>query len=200
MIVRKIKYVRHYLHGVLFSQLAGVYLRLWGVKVGKRLRMQSFCLCRRCSGLSIEIGDNVRISNKLCENPAGVTNRTVLVAGRSGARIKIGNNVGISGAILYCSNEIVVEDNVQIGAGVKVYDTDFHPVNFLARREHKIDLIETKAVCICQDVWLGANATILKGVTIGERSIVATGAVVTKDVPNDVIVAGVPAKVVKSLV
>ena len=52
---------------------------------------------------------------------------------------------------------------------------------------------------VCRDVWIGAGCVICPGVTIGEHSIVAAGAVVTKDVPPDVIVGGVPAKVIKRL-
>ena len=59
--------------------------------------------------------------------------------------------------------------------------------------------VSTMPVVICDDVWIGANAVILPGVTIGEHSVVAAGAVVTKDVPGGCIVAGVPAKIIKKI-
>lgn len=59
--------------------------------------------------------------------------------------------------------------------------------------------ISTKPVTISDDVWIGANAVILPGVTIGRHSVIAAGAVVTKDVPDNTLVGGVPAKVIKSL-
>jgi len=100
---------------------------------------------------------------------------------------------------MFCAQEIVIEDYVNLGAGAMIYDTDFHPIDAQARRRHDITQIGSAPVRICKDVWVGANATILKGVTIGERSIVGAGSVVTKDVPPDSIVGGAPAKVVKKL-
>jgi acetyltransferase-like isoleucine patch superfamily enzyme len=78
-----------------------------------------------------------------------------------------------------------------------VYDTDFHPLNSAARRAHDTTKISSAPVRICEDVWIGADATVLKGVTVGARSIVAAGAVVTRDVPPDTVVAGIPARAVK---
>lgn len=183
----------------LMSKVVTIYLLLWGVKVGKNLSAYSLPLCRRRGSAKIEIGDNVVILNKLSENPAGITHPTVLAAALPGAHLKIGNNVSMSGVILYCTKEIIIDDHVGFGAGAKVYDTDFHTVNALKRREGKIEDVKRASVHICQDVWIGSNATILKGVTIGARAVVGTNAVVTKDVPSDVIVAGVPAKVVKKI-
>jgi acetyltransferase-like isoleucine patch superfamily enzyme len=111
----------------------------------------------------------------------------------------IGNHVGLSGVILYCTTEIIIEDWVNLGAGARVYDTDFHPLNYLDRRAHNVNAIGAKSVRICQDAFVGASAMILKGVTIGARSIVAAGAVVTTDVPSDTLVAGVPARVIRKL-
>jgi maltose O-acetyltransferase len=105
--------------------------------------------------------------------------------------------VGLSGVVLFCAREIVIEDWVNIGAGARVYDTDHHPLNYLDRRAHKVDAIGTASVRICEDAFVGAGAMILKGVTVGARAIVAAGAVVTRDVPPDTIVAGVPARIIK---
>jgi len=123
----------------------------------------------------------------------------VLVAAGTGAALKIGNHVGISGAVIWCSERIVIEDYVNLGAGSMVYDTDFHPVEYLARRNSHPGKTKTAPVHIERDVFIGARAIILKGVRIGERSIVGAGSVVVKDVPNDCIVCGVPAKIVRKL-
>ena len=178
---------------------AKLYLRAAGVKVGAGLVMNSFPICRRHPEARIRIGANVQIVNKSVENLAGIANRTVLAAIRPGAEIDIGNNVGISGAVLYCSSQIVVEDYVKIGAGAQIYDTDFHAINWLERRANRPEAVATKPVRICRDAWIGANVMVLKGVTIGERSIVAAGAVVTSDVPPDRIAGGVPARVLRCL-
>ena len=80
-----------------------------------------------------------------------------------------------------------------IARGVKIYDTDYHKI---LDRDGNV-LNEDKDIIINNHVWIGVNAIILKGVTIGEGSIVAAGAVVTKDVPAGCLVAGNPAKVIR---
>jgi acetyltransferase-like isoleucine patch superfamily enzyme len=139
------------------------------------------------------------ILNRLEENAAGIVHRTVLTTTKPGASIRIGSHVGISGAIIYCTTNIVIEDWVQIGANAKIYDTDFHPICAVDRRLHDVSQIASLPVRICEDAWIGADATILKGVTIGARSIVAAGAIVVKDVPTDCIVGGIPAMIIKTL-
>jgi acetyltransferase-like isoleucine patch superfamily enzyme len=176
------------------SKIARGYLVMHGVKIKEGLKMSTLPFCRRHQLASIEIGSNVTIKNKLYENPAGISHRSVFVAGRPGARLIIGNNVGMSGVVLYCTKEIVIDDYVNLGVGVKIYDTDFHSINFYARRICDGKSIKSAPVRIGEDVWIGANAIILKGVTIGPRSIVGAGSIVTKDVPPDTFVAGVPAK------
>lgn len=182
------------------SCIARLYLKFHGVVVGYNLQMCSLPLCRRHPGAAIVIGNHVSIANRLKENLAGLVHRTVLVANEPGARLVIGNHVGISGAVLFCSREIVIEDYVNIGVAVRIYDTDFHPIEATERRMNRKESIKTASVHLCEDVWIGANAIILKGVTIGPRSIVAAGSVVSRDIPPDTIAAGVPARPVCSLV
>jgi acetyltransferase-like isoleucine patch superfamily enzyme len=161
---------------------AKLYLWSAGVQYGNGLRITSLPFVRRHPEATIRLGDGVTIQNLLSENPAGITHRCSLVAATPRARLIVGDNVGMSGVV-----------------GVSVYDTDHHPIHWEARRRHDQGAIRTAAVRICEDAWIGANATILKGVTIGERSIVAACAVVTSDVPPDCIVAGIPARIVRRL-
>jgi acetyltransferase-like isoleucine patch superfamily enzyme len=156
-------------------------------------------VCDRHPEASITIGNNVRILNTLHENLAGIEHPTVLVADRPGAVLIIGNHVGISGAILYCTHSITIEDHVMIGANAKIYDTDFHSTDPILRRMKNPEAIARAPVLVQEDAWIGAEAVILKGVTVGKRAVVAARAVVTRDVPADCVVAGVPAKVVKLL-
>ena len=88
---------------------------------------------------------------------------------------------------------ITLEDNVLIGPKVNLITTN-HPLNPVERRA-----TISHPIIIKRNAWIGAAATILPGVTIGEYSVVAAGAVVSKDVPPNTIVGGVPAKIIKSI-
>lgn len=111
-----------------------------------------------------------------------------------GKNIKIGKNVFINfNCTLLDLGGIIIEDNVLIAPNVSLL-SEAHPIE----PENRQSLVPG-LVHIRKNVWIGANATILPGVTIGENSIVASGAVVTKDVPDNTIVGGVPAKAIKTL-
>jgi len=189
----------NFLPRLVMLKIVRAYLKLCGVQIKQNLRIYSFPICRRHFYGTIKIGTNVTIFNKITENPAGISHRSVLVAGKPGAELIIGDNVGISGAVLYCTKKIVIEDFVYLGAGVMVYDTDFHPIDFSDRRMKDKSKIKSASVRICEDAWIGAQTIILKGVTIGPRAVVGAGSVVTRDIPADCIAAGVPAKFIKPI-
>lgn len=111
-----------------------------------------------------------------------------------GLNIEIGKNVFVNHACTFMSiGGITIEDNVLIGPKVNIITAD-HSTNPEER-----DSIIASPVHIKQNVWIGANATILKGVTIGMNSVIAAGSVVTKDVPDNCIYGGVPAKFIKKV-
>lgn len=111
-----------------------------------------------------------------------------------GNHLSIGKNVFINfNCIFLTLGGIVIEDNVLIGPDVKIL-SEGHPLSPAERQS----LVPGK-VHIKQNAWIGAGATILPGVSIGENAVVAAGALVTKDVPADTVVAGIPAKVIKSI-
>jgi acetyltransferase-like isoleucine patch superfamily enzyme len=111
-----------------------------------------------------------------------------------GKFIRIGKNVFINHACSFLDmGGITLEDDVLIGPRVNLV-TENHPMDPKDRRA-----LITKPIVIKRNAWIGAGATILPGVTVGENSVVAAGAVVSKDVPANTIVAGIPAKVIKSI-
>jgi acetyltransferase-like isoleucine patch superfamily enzyme len=111
-----------------------------------------------------------------------------------GKHIKLGKNVFINHACSFLDlGGITIEDDVLIGPRVNL-TTENHPVDPAKRK-----FLDLKSILIKRNVWIGAGATILPEVTIGENSIVAAGAVVTKDVPANTIVGGVPAKMIRQL-
>jgi acetyltransferase-like isoleucine patch superfamily enzyme len=109
--------------------------------------------------------------------------------------IYIGDAVMISpGTRISASDEIRIGDGVMFANGAYVTDSDWHGIYDRVERDP-----EPRPVCLKDNVWVGDHATVLKGVTVGENSVVAAHAVVTRDVPANVVVAGNPAKVVKEL-
>lgn len=111
-----------------------------------------------------------------------------------GKNTKIGKNVFINFDCVFLDlGGITIEDNVLIAPKVSLL-SEGHPVF----PEHRHSLIP-KPIYIKKNAWIGANATILQGVTIGENAVVAAGAVVSKDVPDNTIVGGIPAKNIKSI-
>lgn len=111
-----------------------------------------------------------------------------------GRHIRIGKNVFInSGVMMTDLGGITIEDNVLIAPRVNILTVN-HPENPDERRG-----LILSPVLIRKNAWIGAGATILPGVTVGENAIVAAGAVVSKDVPPNTMVGGVPAKVIKTI-
>ena len=109
-----------------------------------------------------------------------------------GRFITIGKNVFINHACSFLDiGGIIIEDNVQIGPRVNI-TSENHPLDPADRTA-----LILKQVRIKRNAWIGAGATILPGVTVGENAVVAAGAVVSRDVPANSVVAGIPARVVK---
>jgi len=156
----------------------------------------------------ITIGDNFVFTSGGAINPICRNIRGCFVTTTKKSEIIIGNNVGISSACIWSQTSVIIGNNVNIGGDCLIMDSDAHPHDYLKRRrdykakvgdEKYLNEIPSAPIVIGDDVWIGARCQILKGVHIGARSIIAAGSIVTKDVPEDCIVAGVPAKVVKKM-
>jgi len=147
----------------------------------------------------ISIGNNLKINSRFGSNLVGITNSAVFQCVDNG-KITIGNNVGLSSVVLSARSEIVIGDNVKIGGNVRVFDHDYHSLDYEARRDSTRDGVETrtKPVHIGRDVFIGTNALILKGVSIGERCVIGAGSVVTCNIPPDEIWAGNPSQCVRA--
>ena len=123
----------------------------------------------------------------------------------------IGDFTLLNGALIMVEEKIEIGSHCLVSWNVGIADSDFHPLEPALRRVDAHALapflkdrpprptLRTAPVIISDNVWIGMNATILKGVAIGENSVVAAGSVVTKSVPPNVVVAGNPAVVVRNL-
>ena len=129
-----------------------------------------------------------------------------------GGKIEIGESCYVGeGTRIWSADSIKIGNRVFISHNVNVHDTNSHSIDPVLRYKHFQAImsvghpttndfdIQSKTVCIEDDVWIGFNSTILKDVKVGRGSIVAACSVVTKDVPEFVIVAGNPAQVVKHI-
>lgn len=113
-----------------------------------------------------------------------------------GKTISIGTNTYINMGVTMLDNACInIGDNVLIGPNTQFY-TPTHPMDHLERRKWEIKCLP---ISIENDVWIGGNTVICQGVTIGARSVVGAGSVVTKDIPADCLYAGSPARFIKQL-
>jgi acetyltransferase-like isoleucine patch superfamily enzyme len=166
---------------------------------------------------NIEVGENCAIDSSCCFQRFSARSSVALRVGsdvtfwrtslvvEEHALIEIGDHCFLSNASLVCSARITIGSWVFIAGGVTIVDSDFHPVAPAARLADTIALspigdrarrpkVDSVPVTIEDDVWIGFNATILKGVTIGAGVVVAPGAVVVRNVPAGSRVAGNPAR------
>lgn len=136
-------------------------------------------------------GGFIRVGRNFCVHAELA--RAQLYAG-PGAELLIGDDVFVNqGVVLSASARIVVGNRVLIGPGCTVIDNDFHGL------VDRNDPPPSEPITIGDDVWLGTRCLVLRGVTIGAGAVVAAGAVVTQDVPPRTLVAGMPARVIRSL-
>lgn len=146
----------------------------------------------------ITIGKGFVCNADISFNPIGGSGNASVWVLKDG-EVEIGNNVGISNSAIVSMSKIKLEDNVMIGGGCKIYDTDFHSIEFEQRMESPDTHIKSLPVTIKNGAFNGAHSIILKGVTIGEKSIVGAGSVVTKSIPDGEIWAGNPAKFIRRI-
>ncbi len=149
-------------------------------------------------GADVEIGEHYSFVSGGFFNPLGRNLEGAFYVGRN-AKVKIGNNVGMSSVCLWCTNAIVIGDNVKIGACSILIDNDAHNLNYEIRRDSKKDVAASAPIKIEDDVMIGTNVIVLKGITIGARSIIGAGSVVTKSIPADCVAAGNPCRVIKKI-
>lgn len=172
--------------------------RLRGLRIGAGWRCYGLPIIQRHRQSEIRVGCRLELRSSAASNPLGPNHPVIISARRPGASITIGDDFGMTGGSLVCDQRISIGDRVWVGANAIITDSDFHPLDPEQRRTHPL-AAKTAPVTIEDDVFVGMNALILKGVTIGAGSVVAAGCVVVRDVPPGSVVAGNPARVVRDV-
>ena len=186
--------------GKIMSKLYALSLRLKGVEFKKGLTLYGKPLVRLTPGGRVSLGGKCVLCSQSEANFAGINHRVILALLRPGAELSIGDDTGISGGSFCAAKSVRIGSGCLIGANCLVTDCDFHALKPEGRRHNSDPAdIGCAPVVIGDNVWLGANVTVLKGVTIGRDTVVAAGSVVTKSLPEGVLAAGVPAKVIRKL-
>ena len=207
---------------ILIKKIAKKVLNVVGVKRSSYNKSSPFQ-----STNEIKLGNNSRIDNCYVENRKSEKRFLIEVGNDSmisgsyifeigTGKINVGSRTFIGGGTFICIDEIQIDDDVMISWGCTVVDNNSHSIVWSERQldvlnwkqgidEGKIGFyknwsnVERKKIHIKNKAWIGFNCIILKGVTIGEGAIVGAGSVVTKDVPDWTIVAGNPAKIIRTI-
>lgn len=179
---------------VSFQKLIGSYnffiFKLYGVAIGERWEFRGKCHISKVPGSSIKIGRGFRCFS-VYQEPSLLKCNTSIQTNDEKAQLIIGDNVGIGGTKISCFKKILIGNNVKVGGNTTIMDGDYHSEDYRSG--------QPKEIVIEDNVWIGYSCLILKGVHIGKNSVIGAGSVVTKDIPEDTIAAGVPCKIIKHI-
>lgn len=174
--------------------------KILGAKLGNNVKLVNKVYLHMGENTTISIGNNVVIYSGDNLNPlSSNTNCSIFVT--DNAELEIGDWSGMSGGCIWSTDRISIGSHVNIGANCIIMDGDIHNTDWAKRRLDRTTKEDIKfnhgPIVIEDDVWLGANCIVLKNVTIGCRSIIGAGSVVTKSIPADCIAAGNPCKIIR---
>lgn len=186
----------------LVRRLRAFYYAAWNKEIFRWKKVDSQTDITNINGVlrivgkgEIRIGVGTRMNSGPRANPIGGDTALTLNC-RQGGRIDIGPGCGLSNCAIVADEQITLEENVMIGGGVKIYDTDFHNIDPTLRAAERAGSFHgvTRPVRICRGAFVGAHSMVLKGVTIGRNAVIGAGSIVTRDVPDHEIWAGNPAR------
>lgn len=173
------------------SAISKVNLNWWQVKYGKNIKTRGLLRVKRIPNSTIIIGNDCRFLNRPSSNHIGINRPCIISTQMENASIIIGDSCGFSGTVIGSFKSIILGNNVMCGANTLITDSNWHPTDPRSGTP--------KPIIIEDNVWLGVNVTVMKGVRIGANSVIGAGSIVTKDIPANVIAAGNPCKVLQSL-
>lgn len=171
--------------------------RVWGLPWHPSWRFYGLPRIQTRTRGSIQIGTHFSANSHWRYNTIGIFQPVTLKTVTYEATITIGRNVGVSGCTISAAERIVIDDDVLVGAGCLIADSDFHPIAYEDRDIPEKTL--NAPIHIGAGAFIGARSIVLKGVTIGRGSVIGAGSVVTRDIPPGVIAAGNPARVIRQI-
>lgn len=185
----------------LFIRKLGLRAKYWLAKIKYRhvVTFNGYTVCFAFADSAIEFKQGpikTVVNSDFVSNMVGLYQRSIIVA-RYGGKISIGSGCGISGSTIYAMKEITIGDNVLIGGNCKIIDNDFHPLPASQRIDQKVEDIKKRPITIGDGSFIGANSILLKGTTLGKNCVVGAGSVVSGTFPDNVIIAGNPARIIK---
>lgn len=177
------RWVIHYV----YTYIHRIEAILMGVELGRNVSFNGHITISRFKHSKIVIGDNCIFNSHHAFNSRGCR-KCILHTGTDFACIEIGRNSGFSGVTIVANHGVYIGRDVMIGADSQIGDTDDHP-----------ERLGTKdaPIRIGNHVFIGMHCMIMKGVVIGDNAIIGAGSVVTKDIPENCIAAGVPCRVIR---
>ena len=178
--------------------VAWVLFQYAGIPWGKHWRLIGVPIIQKHRNSTILIGSHLNLRSTTQSNPLAPTHPVFIATRCAGAQILIGDHFAMTGGTLCAAESIQIGDRVAVGANVLISDTDFHPLHPSDRLQNP-QSGKTKPVIIEDDVFIGTQSILLKGVTVGRGSVIGAGSIVTRDIPPGVIAAGNPANVISEL-
>jgi acetyltransferase-like isoleucine patch superfamily enzyme len=169
-----------------------------GIKWGQGWSFYGAPIIQKHVQSKMSFGADLQLRSCTRSNPLGINHPVILATLNQNAQLIIGDHFAMSGGCICVGEKVIIGNNVAVGANSTIVDTDFHPLSSSLRAINPQDA-ETKPVVIEDDVFIGMNCLILKGVTIGKGSVIGASSIVAKDVPPGVIAAGNPARVVREI-
>jgi len=152
------------------------YIFISGTSIGKGSKFYGAPKIFKHGDSKIRIGNNFECRNWWFSNPLGINHPTIFCTWKRGAKIIIGNDVGLSGTSIVASEKIEIGSGTLIGANCTIIDSDFHPIKSVARRYDKKN-VKSKPIKIGKNVFIGMNVTILKGVHVPDNKVIPAGSV-----------------------
>lgn len=204
-IIQKTLKIPSYINKQFYLRWNKFLFKIYNIEYKTGIQVYGHIYLRIRSNTSIKIGNNFTFTSGGGINPLSRNKKGFIFVEEKGI-LNIGNNVGISSSCLWIKEKLTIGNNVFIGADCIIMDTDAHNLDYQIRRNIEVndkgltqDVLTAKSspISIGNDVLIGTRCILLKGAKIGNRSIIGSGSVITRSIPDDCVAAGNPCKVIR---